>query len=1048
MKISKKILSVFLAMLFVLGTVAAGGAGSALSVVATDGSVPFSGSGTQDSPYLIESDTDWQAFVQYVADGGVTSGKFFRQTADITANVSVGNSSFRFQGVYDGDGKTLTASLNANTECVAPFSYIRGATIENLRVTGTVNGGIHCSGLVGSINETNNLIRNCAVAASITTSGTHCGGIIGHGSSSKATLEGCVFSGKIYGGNHVGVLWGWSDEDASISIYDCLENGMEYTAQNLNPVALGFAKSRSIGTLGYTTPQIGSPDRNWSGYGKRVYTIKAGENVSLDFGETKRYYNVSDLGLYSSDLLTCGGVGFSQAGKTVALTPSYNGEAQPYTIMFSASAGTLTSGTLTMPAQDVTINAVPAHATDTGKAIQLAVNGFAPNVQGAQASTLWFGNYKQSGSKTNSYNVDPIKWRALSNADGKLLLLADQNLDVFEYHKKDNVHVTWETSDIRHWLNGTGAYSSDSFCANAFTAEEYVSVASTELDNFANPDYGTPEENNTTDKVFLLSIADVMNTEYGFTNKNNPTDTRKSTNTAFTADGGTIGSASLYSVDSNDVWWLRSSNTGLRAAYVSSYGVVEALGNLVYSTGVTVRPALNIDLGKVLFTSAAVGGKQSSGTLNEVTGYTGNEWKLTLADDSRSGFTACCIRDDDGMRTVKYNGAKTGENEMISAIIVNSEGVVTYYGALCAAEAGKQTVMIDVNGKLQSGDSLYVFNEQLNGDKKTDYAGALMNVTKIIDPLETPTAAFTATGYDTGKLSGLTSGMTYAVNGGTEITVKTATVDLTSLAPCTITVVQPGNGVTNYDSEPQIISISRAATPSLKPTQPATIRDKGSIPTTTAHQKSTDGKSWTNCTGAWTNLSEGTYYVRRKASGTSLASDTQTITIAVARYTVRFLGEDGTELQSSEYACGETPVYTGKTPTKASTEAYTYTFAGWSPEIAEVTGDTTYTATYNSTPVVITKLSVKKQPSKKVYTYRNDKDLDLSGLELEATYSNDSVKPVDPSACKITGYSAKPRGDKTITVEFEGQKAQFNVNVKYAWWQWLILIFLFGFIWY
>ena len=68
----------------------------------------------------------------------------------------------------------------------------------------------------------------------------------------------------------------------------------------------------------------------------------------------------------------------------------------------------------------------------------------------------------------------------------------------------------------------------------------------------------------------------------------------------------------------------------------------------------------------------------------------------------------------------------------------------------------------------------------------------------------------------------------------------------------------------------------------------------------------------------------------------------------VNEYTIRFVNEDGTELQSSTLPYGETPVYTGETPTKPDDDQFTYTFAGWDPEIAEVTGDATYTGVYSA----------------------------------------------------------------------------------------------------
>lgn len=63
-------------------------------------------------------------------------------------------------------------------------------------------------------------------------------------------------------------------------------------------------------------------------------------------------------------------------------------------------------------------------------------------------------------------------------------------------------------------------------------------------------------------------------------------------------------------------------------------------------------------------------------------------------------------------------------------------------------------------------------------------------------------------------------------------------------------------------------------------------------------------------------------------------------------FTVTFLNEDGTTLQTTQVREGEMPKYTGTAPTKTASAEYVYTFAGWSPEFVIATADATYTATY------------------------------------------------------------------------------------------------------
>ena len=73
---------------------------------------------------------------------------------------------------------------------------------------------------------------------------------------------------------------------------------------------------------------------------------------------------------------------------------------------------------------------------------------------------------------------------------------------------------------------------------------------------------------------------------------------------------------------------------------------------------------------------------------------------------------------------------------------------------------------------------------------------------------------------------------------------------------------------------------------------------------------------------------------------------TATYKDSVRKYTVKWLDEDGSVLDTEEYEYNAVPSYKKGTPTKASTEDTVYTFDGWNPEIVPVTESTEYVATY------------------------------------------------------------------------------------------------------
>ena len=186
-------------------------------------------------------------------------------------------------------------------------------------------------------------------------------------------------------------------------------------------------------------------------------------------------------------------------------------------------------------------------------------------------------------------------------------------------------------------------------------------------------------------------------------------------------------------------WWLRSPGSKtFYVAIVSSDGSVQYSGASIRKKNNhrTVRPAFNLNLNSVLFASAAVGGKPDGG-LTPIPEYSGNEWKLTLLDSSRSFAVTKKTADaaPDDTITLNYKGATTGINEYISAIIADSSGA-RYYGRVAQPTAESGTVEIKIPSDLAPGDyTLKVFSEQCNGDYNTDYAS---NFTDIALTVEKP----------------------------------------------------------------------------------------------------------------------------------------------------------------------------------------------------------------------------------------------------------------------------------------------------------------------
>lgn len=206
-------------------------------------------------------------------------------------------------------------------------------------------------------------------------------------------------------------------------------------------------------------------------------------------------------------------------------------------------------------------------------------------------------NSKYHKTEAGYFKYEPIKWRVLQSENGEAFLLSDIILDRQPYNENRKA-ITWEESSLRSWLNGK-------FINRAFSDEEKKKINITEIVNQDNRDYGTEGGNNTSDKIFLLSLQEISpwldGKKYGFLNQE-VIDCK-------TSSFSKIGAIYL---------WLRSpGGYSNLAAEVLSNGYVIENGDSVDYDDDGVRPALHLNISYFNLFSYA-GTVSSDGTENEV----------------------------------------------------------------------------------------------------------------------------------------------------------------------------------------------------------------------------------------------------------------------------------------------------------------------------------------------------------------------------------------------------------------------------------------------
>ena len=335
-------------------------------------------------------------------------------------------------------------------------------------------------------------------------------------------------------------------------------------------------------------------------------------------------------------------------------------------------------------------------------AIQLGTEVLNKNVNTATAPTVYFGQ---------NHDNNPAAWRVIgydgsgvTSAQGDITLLAAGNMGVVKFadtiannkYAPSNLKTAIDALAEKLTTDENAAVKKRTLASGGYDGENTDCVAGAQVDNAVFWPLSTAE-------------ASAVNNDLRIADKKYP------------------DWASSY-------WWLRSPGSSVYVvAVVKSNGSVSCTGHSL-GTEIGVRPAFNLNLNSVLFASAAVGGKPDGG-LTEVSKYSGNEWKLTLLDNS-SNFAvtekAVSAAPDDTV-ALHYTGASAWPNEYISAIIADSSGA-QYYGRITRPAMGNGTVEIKIPSDLAPGDyTMKVFSEQYNGDYNTDYASNFTDIALTVE---------------------------------------------------------------------------------------------------------------------------------------------------------------------------------------------------------------------------------------------------------------------------------------------------------------------------
>ena len=1085
------------------------------------------------------------------------SGKTIKLAADVESSEMAGTSNHPFKGTFDGQNHTLTFNRTAAEHFSAPFHYINGATISNLHVEGTITGGTYESlgGLVGRA-EGNITIENCHVSTQISTTSSGSawhGGVIAQWNSTNATctVTGCVYDGLIYSPNEAGVTTscrgfiGWDyGNNGTITFTDCLsapaaygtgkyalgdncctfvypnsEPTLTYNMTNCyytntlgnrqgRPAATATTKPANLGNAttdhglvkgyengflyngNYYTPKYGDAivdydfdewneraSVTFNGNGNnlvgvniteevgniksvtynRTFTPGATTTVILPFNyecngdEGGTFYNFKDV-TYDEDqhIWVCKIIAPGEAGSNNVTSLTAN---TPYLFVPTATKMTfpniesMTGGVVTL--QPTTLNEYGGATTNdnwnfygtyTGKNWTVASDDYGFAAHGGTAAggaeevvagqfvryapgaiigpMRCYLRYAGNVALENTYTVanpgDPV--RNVPWWDGNDGYESTEIFDTVAYINITAPTNGSVTATVGETANPATAFKGDTVNLTVTPDEGYtiksVKYNGTNATKNADGTYSftMPAEDVTVTAVFGHTVAIDNNITNGTVSADLPV---AENNEAVTL---TVTPAAGYAVKS-----VKVGNTEIEPV------------NGVYSftmpdNDVTVTAEFEAITYSVAFNKNS---NDATGSMDNQSFTGGTAQALTA-----NGFTAPTGYHFAGWATSANGAVEYADGAEVSNLTAVNNDTVTLYAKW---EANKHTLTYKVDGEVYGAVDTVAYGTALTAREaptKTGYTFSGWSEIPATMPDEDVviTGSFIINKYAVTWKNGDTTletdtnvpyGTAPSYDGATPTKAATAQYSYTfsgwsdgtdTYAPAALPTVSGNVTYTaQFDRTVNEYTITWVDGDgnTLKTEQVAygeTPAYTGDTPTKTATaQYSYTFKGWGTITAVTANV---TYTAQFDSE--------------VNKYTVTWLDGDGKTLKTEQVAYGETPAYTGDTPTKAATAQYSYTFKGWGT-ITAVTGNATYTAQFDS------------EVNKYTITWKNgDTVLETdTDVEYGTEPHYDGATPTKASTSSYTysfaGWSPEisdVTGNVTYTAQFNSTAKTYTITYK------------------